>query len=202
MNNIIEFPESRSLRMVKALNAFDAMDDSQFLADEFRLLAESGLAEANFYLGYMYENGSNGLLKDIPLALEQYELAATKIGLLDAYMAQARLFYHGNGGIQKDVCKAKNVYEQIKDYNQNPIACFMLGRIYQYGEGVEKDLSKAEKLYKMAIEQGYVYGMLNLGMLYAEKKMHFSNLVMRVRAGLQTFQIARKNPRDIRLRGG
>ena len=98
MNNIIESPQSRSLRMVKALNAFDAMDDSKLLADEFRLLAETGLAEANFYLGCMYENGNNGLPEDIPLALEQYE--------------------------------------QIKDYNQNPIACFMLGRIYQYGEGV------------------------------------------------------------------
>jgi hypothetical protein len=54
----------------------------------------------------------------------------------------------------------------------------------------------------MAIEQGYVYGMLNLAMLYAEKKMHFSNLIMRVRAGLQAFQVSRKNPRDVRLRGG
>lgn len=202
MNNIIEFPEIRSLRMVKALNAFDAMDDSKLLADEFRLLAETGLAEANFYLGSMYENGSNGLPEDIPLALEQYELAARKIGLLDAYMAQARLFYHGKGGIEKDVCKAQNMYEQIRNYNRNPIACFMLGRIYQYGEGVEKDLSKAESLYKMAIEQGYVYGMLNLAVLYAEKKMHFSNLVMRVRAGFQAFRVSRKNPRDVRLRGG
>ena len=78
----------------------------------------------------------------------------------------------------------------------------MLGRIYQYGEGVEKDLGRAEELYMMASKQGYVYGMLNLAMLYAEKKMHFSNLVMRVRAGLQAFQVARKNPRDVRLRGG
>lgn len=200
MKNIIEFPEIRSLRMVKALNAFDTMDDSRFLADEFRLLAETGLAEANFYLGCMYENGSNGLIKNIPLAFKQYELAAVKIGLLDAYMAQARILYNGIGGIDKDVRKARETYEQIKDYNQNPIACFMLGRIYQYGEGVEKNLSKAESLYQMAIEQGYVYGMLNLAMLYAEKEMHLSKLVMKVRARLQAFQIARKNPRDVRLR--
>ena len=45
-------------------------------------LAESGLAEANFYLGCMYEDGSNGLPKDVPLAFEQYELAASsEIGL-------------------------------------------------------------------------------------------------------------------------
>lgn len=69
MNNIIESPQSRSLRIVKALNTFDAMDDS-------KLLAETGLAEANFYLGHMYENGNNRLPEDIPLALEQYELAA------------------------------------------------------------------------------------------------------------------------------
>ena len=70
MNNTIKFPERRTLRMVKALNAFEAMDNSQLLADEFRLLAETGLDEANFYLGYMYENGNNGLPKDISLALE------------------------------------------------------------------------------------------------------------------------------------
>ena len=52
----------------------------------------------------------------------------------------------------------------------------------------------------MAIEQGYVYGMLNLAVLYAEKKMHFSNLVMRVCAGLQhlhTDQLAPKVKRPI-----
>jgi len=41
------------------------------------------------------------------------------------------------------------MYEQIRGYNQNSITCFMLGRIYQYEERVEKDLIKDESLYNI-----------------------------------------------------
>lgn len=188
--------------MAQAIKALDSGDQSINLMDEFRLLAENGFHEADFFLGCMYEDGTNGLSRDIPLALLHYEKAANEIGYLEAYLAQARLLYNGYGGIEKDLDKAKSIYELVKDYNQNPIACFMHGRMYQYGEGVNKNFDEAEKLYKIVIEKGNVWGMLNLAKLYAEKKMYFSNLKLRVRAGIKTILISRKNPRDARLRGG
>ena len=200
--SIIEFPRSRPLRLEQAIAAFDAGDDSIKLAEEFKYLANSGYPEADYFLGCMYEDGDNGQPKALPLAFMHYEKAAIQIGYLEAFLAQGRLLYHGEGGVNKDFHRAKDCYELVVNHNQHPVACFMLGRMYQYGEGVNKDLSKAESLYKMAINKGSIYGMLNLAMLYAEKKFYFSSLSLRVKAGVQAFLIARKNPHDPRLRGG
>ena len=95
MNNIIEFPTNRSFKMEQAIKAFDAGDDSVELAEEFRSLANDGFPEADYFLGCMYEDGTNGLSKELPLALNHYEKAADEIGYLEAYLAQGRLLYHG-----------------------------------------------------------------------------------------------------------
>jgi TPR repeat protein len=200
MYNIIEFPLNRSMRLEKAIKAFEAGDGSRYLAEEFRSLSKSGFPEASIYLGYLYEDGSNNLPRDVSLAFEHYEWAASEIGFVEAYMAQARILYHGKGDIDKDIQSAKEMYELIVNETQNPIACFMLGRIYQNGEGIDKNLDEAERLYNMAIEKGNVWGMLYLAELYAEKKMYFSNLKIRIRAVIQAFKISRKNPNDTRLR--
>ncbi len=194
--------------MEQAIKAVDAGDDSVGLADEFRSLANDGFPEADYFLGCMYEDGINGLSKDLLLALKHYKKAADEIGYLEAYLAQGRLLYHGDGGIEKDLDGAKKIYELVKNFNQHFVACFMLGRMYQYGEGAKKDLNKAERLYSMAIEQGSIYGMLNLAMLYAEKKMYFSSLLLRIKAGVQASLIhykhlnSGKNLLHPRLRGG
>jgi len=208
LSNIIEFPTNRSFKMEQAIRAVDAGDDSMEIADEFRSLANDGYSEADYFLGCMYEDGINGLSKDLPTALKHYKKAADEIGYLEAYLAQAKLLYYGDGGIEKDLDEAKRIYELVKDYDQHFIACFMLGRMYQYGEGVKKDLNEAERLYNMAIEQGSIYGMLNLARLYADKKMYFSSLFLRIKAGIRASIIhykhlkSGKNLLDPRLRGG
>lgn len=202
VDNIIEFPKSRPIRLERAIAAFDAGDDSKELVQEFQSLAERDFAEADYFLGCIYEDGSNGQPKDLPLALAHYEKAASGIGYLEAYLAQGRLLYHGDGGIKKDLHLAKKFYEMVKNYNSHPVACFMLGRMYQRGEGTAEDLNMAESLYKIAIEKGSIFGMLNLAMLRAETGAYLSSLALRIKAGIQAFLIARKNPHDPRLRGG
>lgn len=202
MGSIIEFPRSRPLRLEQAITAFDSGDNSIKLADEFKSLVNSGYPEADYFLGCMYEDGHNGQPKALPLALMHYEKAAREIGYIEAYLAQGRLLYHGGWGLDKDLHRAKDIYELVVNHNQHPVACFMLGRMYQHGEGVDKDFDKAERLYNMAIKKGSIFGMLNLAMLNAEKKAYLSSLALRVKAGIQAFLIARKNPHDPRLRGG
>jgi TPR repeat protein len=202
VDNIIEFPKSRPVRLERAIASFDAGDGSKELVDEFQSLADSGFAEANYFLGCICEDGSNGQARNLPLALRHYEKAASEIGYLEAYLALGRLLYHGDGGVEKNLLRAKKVYETVKNYNSHPVACFMLGRMYQRGEGTEKDLDKAERLYKMAIDKGSVFGTLNLAMLRAETGAYLSSVVLRMKAGIQAFLIARKNPHDPRLRGG
>lgn len=206
--NIIEFPTSKSIRMQLAIKAFEKKENMTNLAAELMSLADEGFPEADLLLGNLYEEGTANsseylpFVKDYTRALQHYELAAKEGGYTEAYLALGRIFYHGGGGIEKDLPRAKDMYEKVKKTNQHPVACFMLGRMYQYGEGVKKDLNKAEHLYNMAIEKGNLWGMVNLALLYEEKKMYLSSLLLRAKAGIQSIFIYCKNPCDERLRGG
>lgn len=49
----------------------------------------------------------------------------------------------------------------------SPEALFKLGRAYERGEGVERDLQRALELYRKAADQGYGKAQHNLGAMYA-----------------------------------
>lgn len=48
----------------------------------------------------------------------------------------------------------------------SPIAQNILALMYEYGDGVERDLTKAVQWYEKAVEQDFVFALLNLGDLY------------------------------------
>lgn len=48
----------------------------------------------------------------------------------------------------------------------NPAGQTMLGNMYEFGEGVSKDLVQASQWYRNGAEQGYSTAQLNLGTLY------------------------------------
>ena len=47
------------------------------------------------------------------------------------------------------------------------IACNVFGLMYETGDGVPRDLSRAASLYEMACEGGELVGCTNLGLMYA-----------------------------------
>ena len=67
----------------------------------------------------------------------------------------------------------KNYLKAIKLFSiavglGNTDAMIALGKIYQYGKGVEKSFEKAKHYYNQAAEAGSAYGEYKLGNLYAE----------------------------------
>ncbi len=46
--------------------------------------------------------------------------------------------------------------------------CNYLGWMYEYGKGVDKNLTKAVELYKKACKGKYYYACINLGFLYRD----------------------------------
>ena len=48
------------------------------------------------------------------------------------------------------------------------IACNVFGLMYETGDGVPRDLSRAASLYEMACEGGELVGCTNLGLMYAD----------------------------------
>ncbi len=199
--NIINLPVTTDHRLELAIQAFDSGDNSKKLFDEFVDLINMGVKEANYYVGCMYEDGSNGVDKNLEFAFFYYKKAAEEFGYLEGYLATARLYYHGTG-VQQDYSEAFKYYSHIAQKTGHPVACFMLGRLYQYGTGVVKDIVAARNWYLRAIEQGSIYGMINLAMLEAEEGHLFKSIILRVKAAFMAVLIATKNRHDSRLRGG
>jgi len=68
-------------------------------------------------------------------------------------------------GILVDKDEAKGI--KILDANQNCLHCVnLLGHCYDNGIGVEKDISKAVRLYQRAIDMGNPLAMFNLAVCY------------------------------------
>lgn len=200
-SKVVDLPSSRPLRLERAIAAFDSGDNSIGLHDELESLANVGFSEAYYFLGCMLEDGTNGQERDLAKALALYEKTAEDIGYLEAHLGVARLLCQGDGEIRNYV-RARDIYENILRYREHPVACFMLGRMYQHGQGGVKDLAVAEALYRRAIAKGNVFGIVNLSLLRAEQKRLLESIWLRLRAAIMAYRIARVNRHDVRLRGG
>ena len=139
------------------------------------LAAEQGHAYAQACLALMYHNG-NGVAQDHAEAAKWYRQAAEQ-GNAEAQFNLGYLYYVGKG-VTQDYAEAVKWFhkaaEQDRAYAQDDLgfmyntnntfllvigkvdvaAQSMLGQMYQYGEGVTKDLTQAAHWYRIAAEQG------------------------------------------------
>ncbi len=65
----------------------------------------------------------------------------------------------------KDYIQAEKYFEKACDLKYGG-GCFRLGVLYEYGQGVEKNLTKAAQLYTKACDLKEGMGCGNLGVLY------------------------------------
>jgi TPR repeat protein len=128
----------------------------------FTLLAEEGDSDAQFCLGYMYDNGE-GVEKDFQKAVYWYEKAATQG---DVY-AQFNLAVMYDSGERVDRQKAVYWYEQAAEQG-NIHAQSNLGSKYYVGEGIERDLQKAFYWSEKAAIQGDSNAQLKLSDMYKD----------------------------------
>jgi TPR repeat protein len=130
---------------------------------EYKAKAEEGDAEAQFNLGYCYDDG-RGAEKDYAEAVKWYRKAAAQ----NFAPAQFNLGYcYANGqGVRKDKVEAVKWYRKAAEQNYTP-ALSNLGWCYDNGCGVAKDYVEAVKWYRKAAEQGHAEAQFNLGCCYA-----------------------------------
>lgn len=200
-HKLLQFRLPVGSRLEAAIRAFDSGDNTKELYEEFIDLIDNGCKEANYYVGCMYEDGTNGMQKNPAHAFFYYTQSVDGFGYVEGYLALARLYYHGVG-VPQNYEQAFAYYDHVAQKKEHPVACFMLGRMYQYGTGPKKNLKLARAWYLRSIAQGNVYGMLNLANLEFEEGRLLRSLWLRIKAGLYAFWIARKQPHDARLRGG
>jgi TPR repeat protein len=130
---------------------------------EYMASAEQGNAEAQFNLGFCYDDG-RGVRKDYGEAVKWYRKAAEQ----NFVPAQFNLGYcYANGqGVRKDKEEAVEWYRKAAEQNYTP-AQSNLGWCYDNGQGVAKDYVEAMKWYRQAAERGHAEAQFNLGCCYA-----------------------------------
>lgn len=123
-------------------------------AEAYRIilpLAEQGNAEAQFVLGYLYDEGL-GVSVNTGRAIHWYRLAAEQ-GYDEAQYMLGELSLHGDI-VDQDYEQALYWYRLSADQGYAE-AQYMLGEMYEFGDGVDVDLDQAIYWYRLAARQGH-----------------------------------------------
>lgn len=133
-------------------NAIEAIDreDYQTALKILRPLAEQGLAEAQYHLGIMYQDGE-GVLQDNKEAARWF-LAAAKQGHAFAQTNIASM-YHNGEGVQQDYKEAVR-WCRAAAVQGDALAQSNLALSYHTGEGVPQDLVRAHMWANIAAANG------------------------------------------------
>jgi TPR repeat protein len=147
-----------SAGMDEAMAAYQAKDYSLAL-QEFSVLAKTGDAKAEYYMGRFYHYGE-GVTVSGAEAAKWYRKAADK-GVTGAQYNLGILYDQGNG-VKEDAAEAARWFRKAADLN-DPQAQFSLAYFYQMGRGVKQDPGEAFKWYKRSADQGHAISYLAMG---------------------------------------
>lgn len=128
----------------------------------YRKSAEQGHPNAQFALGYMYENG-RGVNKDVIKATMYYRKAAEQNFELAQYNLACN--YVLGRGVEKDYYQAFVWALKAADRGE-PVAQNYLGIAYSNGLGVMRNYVLAKEWFLKASKQGYADSQFRLGVLY------------------------------------
>jgi len=123
---------------------------------EFKPLAEEGNAEAQYFVGFMYDTGE-GVAKDKDEAAKWYRKAAEQ-GHLEAQLRMLTCYLVH----EKDIDWLRKSAEE-----GDAIAQCLLGTAFAKGQGVPQDHAEAAKWYRMSADQGNDNSQFSLGWMYA-----------------------------------
>jgi hypothetical protein len=133
--------------------AKDAYDRGDYVkaAQEFKVLAEQGNADAQCLLGTLYAKG-RGMPKNNAEALRWYRAAAEQGNAKGQYYL-AVIFDMGDG-VPRDYAEALKWYRKAAEQGL-AVAQSNLGAMYGLGQGVPRDYVRACMWLNLAAEQGY-----------------------------------------------
>lgn len=125
--------------------------------------ANEGIADAQYDLGWSYDQGRYGLKVDYEEAF-RWMLKAAKNGHLKAENVIGVYFAEGVG-VTKDMKEAFK-WCRLAALGGNEVAQSNLAIMYRDGDITEKDINQAVKWWKLAADQGYDPAMVFLGHCY------------------------------------
>lgn len=134
-------------------------------------LADSGDADAQYWIGVMYAHGK-GFPTVCRQAIRWYEKAARQ-GNVEAAFSAGFMLYHG-WGTEEDECVLPGNPERAAPWLKqaaeagNPRAEFLVARMYATGRGLARSTDEAFDWMRKAAESGLVEAQYELGLMYAD----------------------------------
>jgi TPR repeat protein len=125
--------------------------------------ADQGNADAQFFLGLIYETGDGAPL-DYGKAAKWYCLAADQ-GHAHAQSSLGSMYLHGRG-MRQDHGEAAKWYRLAAEQG-NAVAQFNLGAMNHKGRGMPQHYAEAMRWYRLAAHQGNALAQLAFGLMYA-----------------------------------
>ena len=139
------------------------VDVGELNAEQLRVLAQRGAADAQTELGQRYVAGRDGVERDYGEAVSWYRRAAEQ----GHAAAQAYLgFSYSTGrGVGRDYGEAVRWYRRSAE-QRHPVGQNNLGVMYREGRGVSQDYETAARWFRRSAEQGSAGAQTSLGALY------------------------------------
>jgi uncharacterized protein len=75
------------------------------------------------------------------------------------------MYRSGRGGVEKDYAEAMRWFRKAAE-RDNPYAQYLLGQLYQRGQGTGQDYREAMTWFRNAADRGYLDALLSVGWLY------------------------------------
>lgn len=131
---------------------------------KFRLAAELGEPEANYWIGYIHSIGYEGVAPNLTEAVKYYRVAADAgIALSMIELGKAYTWGKGQAGVPADPVEGGRWFRKAADTG-HPAAQMMLAQCYLWGEaGCTKSEEEAKKWFHDAAAKGeYVAALWNI----------------------------------------
>jgi len=148
--------------LVVTLGVLSAFAGSKGIDPDLLAKAQAGDAQAQFNLGYFYQEGQ-GVHRDYDQARNWYRKAAEQ-GFSNAQLNLGMLYFEGHG-VHRDYSQAAIWFRKAAEKG-NADGQFNLAGMYVDGEGVPQDYAEAIAWFRKAAEQGHERAQAALGVLY------------------------------------
>jgi serine/threonine protein kinase len=161
-SKIIENAKIRNSQSEKSFNILEQAENYYYgqrgvekeVEKGIKLFIESanlGNLEAQYMVGYIYDNGDY-VPKNEREAVKWYLKSANQ-GYFEAYLALGSSYELGKG-VKKDFKEAMKYYVKASKKNSSN-GDYNIGRMYEYGLGVQINIVEAKKWYQRAIKKNH-----------------------------------------------
>jgi len=165
----------------------------------WKALAEKGVWQIYARIGWLYEDGAEGIEKNAEQAMYWYRKAVFEGDDPLGHVGLGRAHYDGSG-VSQDYSLAFHHFQ--KAYAQGlPEAGIYLGIMYHAGLGTVRDMGRAEACYRLAASADYYYAYIKLARLAFDQKKFIAGFKFWVKGILLGLRLARSNTADPRLLG-